>query len=244
MFDVIKIAKEQSDKSWHVMFDELENECVKTIQNINNFFTEQYKNNKDKMTPLKKHIFRAFKLTSLDGMKVLVLGQDPYHNIDKDGKRQAVGLSFSIPKHMKIPSSLKNIYKNIESDLKLKMPDHGCLKSWSKQGVLLLNSSLTTQLHNPNKHQKIWSPFTDFIISWINKNKPDTIFMLWGAFALKKKSLMQNVPNENILISSHPSGFSCNKQLQNYSSFRYNQHFRICNILLKKKSNKEIQWSS
>jgi uracil-DNA glycosylase len=153
--------------------------------------------------PAKENIFNALKLTPYAKVKVVIVGQDPYH-----GENEAHGLSFSVQKGIKLPPSLKNIYKEIYDDLGIVEPNCGDLTKWGKEGVLLLNSSLTVVKDTPNSHQKIgWSRLTDYIIKLINLKDEPVVFILWGNFARSKKVFITN-PKHLILESAHPSPFS------------------------------------
>ena len=153
--------------------------------------------------PLKENIFNALKLTPYENVKVVIVGQDPYH-----GEGEAHGLSFSVQKGIKLPPSLKNIYKEIYDDLGIEEPNCGDLTSWAKEGVLLLNSSLTVVKNQPNSHQNIgWSRLTDYIIKLLNEKEEPVVFILWGNFAKSKKEFITN-PKHLILTSTHPSPFS------------------------------------
>lgn len=151
-------------------------------------------------------IFNALHYTSYKDTKVVILGQDPYH-----GPNQAHGLAFSVNKGIRIPPSLRNIYKELSTDLGLFIPNNGYLKKWADQGVLLLNTSLTVIAHNPNSHSKIgWQTFTDRIIELLNEREDSVVFMLWGNNAKSKEKLISN-DRHYIIKSVHPSPFSANR---------------------------------
>ncbi|MDD5213867.1 MAG: uracil-DNA glycosylase [Candidatus Gracilibacteria bacterium] len=176
-------------------------------------------------------IFNAFELTHFDDLKVVIIGQDPYH-----GENQAHGLSFSVLEGIRNPPSLKNIYKEIERDLGIKMSNSGNLESWGKQGVLLLNAVLTVQAGNPASHSKIgWENFTDAVIKTISDKKEGIIFILWGNFAKSKKSLIDE-KKHYILESAHPSPLGA------YKGFFGSKPFSKTNEILKKNGKKEIDW--
>src|SRR5690554_6222693 len=148
--------------------------------NLVNFVKEEY--SKNKVFPPGKKIFNAFHYCSFDEVKVVIIGQDPYHGVN-----QANGLSFSVEEHVKIPPSLANIFKEISADLQKPVPNHGNLERWAKQGVLLLNATLTVRAHSPGSHQrKGWEIFTDAVIKTVSSEKEHVVFMLWGAYAQKK----------------------------------------------------------
>ena len=154
--------------------------------------------------PPSDDIFNAFHFTPLSKVKVLILGQDPYHNVN-----QAHGLSFSVPLDQReIPPSLQNIYKELESDLGCSIPDNGYLKKWADQGVLMLNTVLTVRAHQPASHQgKGWEKFTDAVIEAVNAQQRPIVYMLWGKPAQKKSAMLTN-PNHLVLQAPHPSPLS------------------------------------
>ena len=176
-------------------------------------------------------IFNALKYTPLKNVKVVILGQDPYH-----GPGQAHGLCFSVKKGVEIPPSLKNIYKEIESDLGLKMADHGELTQWAEEGVLLLNTVLTVRRGNANSHKgQGWEYFTDRIISIVNEQAEPTVFMLWGANAKSKTSLITN-KKHLVLSTVHPSPLSA------YNGFFGCKHFSKANEFLIKNNRTPVDW--
>jgi uracil-DNA glycosylase len=182
--------------------------------------------------PKPENIFRAFWLTPFSKVKVIILGQDPYH-----GPNQAHGLSFSVPFGTKLPPSLKNIYKEIQSEFGItKDYSNGNLDSWANQGVLLLNSILTVAANLPSSHKnKGWEEFTDHAIAQLSKNKTNLVFLLWGNFAKSKKSLIDT--NKHLVLEApHPSPFSA------YTGFFNCQHFLLCNQYLKKNGLEAISW--
>lgn len=153
--------------------------------------------------PPKHDVFRAMRLTDYDNIKVVILGQDPYH-----GEGEAEGLSFSVRDEIRKPPSLKNIFKELEDDLGYKEPQSGSLVKWAKEGVLLLNSLLTVEKDKPLSHKKLgWERFTDEIIKKINEKETPVVFILWGAYAKSKKNYITN-KNHYIIESTHPSPFS------------------------------------
>ena len=182
--------------------------------------------------PAQQDIFNAFKYTDFDNLKVVILGQDPYHNYN-----QAHGLAFSVQKGVDIPPSLRNMYKELANSMNgFVIPDHGYLGSWAKQGVFLLNTTLTVEAHKANSHKDIgWSTFTDDVIRLISQHKQHVVFMLWGGNARKKKSLI-DASKHLVLESSHPSPLSV------YRGFDGCNHFNECNEFLSKKNLPEIDW--
>ena len=200
---------------------------------------------KIKIYPYPDLVFKAFNITPLDKVKVVLLGQDPYFkSILYNNKLipQAMGLSFSVPYGIPIPSSLNNIYRNlVKYNHIINMPMHGDLEFWAYQGCLMLNTSLTVQHGHKNSHVKYWTPFTDKLIKYISNNCKNIIFVLWGAQALDKIKFI-NCKNHKVIISSHPSGLSYNKPLRHYSPFIDQDHFGIINKYLKKHGKQEIIW--
>lgn len=177
-------------------------------------------------------IFNAFYLTPFNNVKVVILGQDPYHN-----PGQAHGLSFSVPESVALPPSLKNIYKEIESDLGISIKGKsGNLEGWAKQGVFLLNAILTVRANSPASHSKIgWATFTDSVIKTISDNKTGVVFMLWGNFAKSKKALI-DTSKHLVLEAAHPSPLAG-------GAFFGCKHFSQCNSYLLQKGSTPIDWS-
>lgn len=183
-----------------------------------------------KCFPPKNQIFRAIELTSFDEVEVVIIGQDPYHN-----DFQANGLCFSVSDLVKAPPSLKNIFTELKDDLGIEKTSNE-LDSWAKQGVLLLNATLTVRAHEPNSHKDLgWEKFTDFIIKEISEKKENVVFVLWGAFAQKKASLIDETKHF-IIQSAHPSPFSV------YRGFYGSRPFSKINDYLKLKGKKPIDW--
>lgn len=176
-------------------------------------------------------IFNALKLTPYSDVKAVILGQDPYHE-----PKQAHGLAFSVQDGVEPPPSLKNIYKELNADLGLPVPTTGDLTCWAKQGVLLLNTSLTVRRGQANSHQgKGWEVFTDRVITLLNEREKPLVFILWGANARKKTALITN-PRHLILTSAHPSPLSA------YNGFFGCRHFSKCNKFLSENGISEIDW--
>ena len=206
--------------------DEYEKDYFKKLLE---FLKEEYKTKT--VYPKRSEIFNAFRYTSFDNLKVVIIGQDPYH-----GPKQAEGLSFSVSNEVLKPPSLKNIFKELESDLGIPFPEHNSLKPWANEGVLLLNAVLTVEEHNPASHKdKGWEIFTDNVIKVINKKEEPVVFILWGAFARSKKNLITN-PKHLIIESAHPSPFSV------YNGFFGSKPFSKTNEFLKKNGIKEVNW--
>lgn len=199
------------------------------------------KNSTENIYPLPKYLFYAFELTPFENIKVVILGQDPYFN-EINGTIQAMGLSFSVPDNIPIPSSLKNIYLNmIKYGHKKEFPKSGNLEYLAQQGCLMINTSLTVYANRPNSHTKMWEWFTDEIIDYISENKDNVVFVLWGNPSLKKMPLIDDTKHK-IIISSHPSGLSCNKALRCYPAFMDNDHFGQINEFLIKNGKSPIIW--
>jgi uracil-DNA glycosylase len=178
-------------------------------------------------------IFRAFELVpTLEQVKVCLIGQDPYHD-----DNQAQGLCFSVRKDQNVPSSLKNIYKELKTDIsEFKEPNHGSLIHWAEQGVLMLNAGLTVKAHEANSHKKLgWNKFTDAVIQVISSQCEGVVFICWGAFA-QKKARKVDTTRHAVLNGVHPSGLSAHK------GFFGCKHFSTCNSLLEKFGKKPITW--
>ena len=176
-------------------------------------------------------IFNAFHLTPLSEVKVVILGQDPYHNVN-----QAHGLCFSVQPTVEIPPSLENIYKELHDDLGCKIPNNGYLVKWAKQGVLLLNTVLTVRAHQANSHQNIgWEQFTDAVIEILDQQDRPMVFLLWGRPAQRKKTMLHN-PNHLILEAPHPSPLSA------YRGFFGCRHFSKTNQFLEEHGLTPIDW--
>ena len=210
--------------------EELKEEYKKEyFTELMNFVKEEYKNKT--IYPKPNEVFNAFRYTDFDNVKVVILGQDPYH-----GPNQAEGLSFSVSDDVLKPPSLKNIFKELESDLGIPFPKHNSLKPWAKQGVLLLNAVLTVEEHKPASHKgKGWEIFTDDVIDILNKREKPIVFILWGAFARSKKSLITN-KQHYIIESAHPSPFSAR------NGFFGSKPFSKTNKFLREKGLEEIDW--
>ena len=183
--------------------------------------------------PAGENIFNAFNTTHLNQVKVVILGQDPYH-----GPNQAHGLSFSVPKGVRIPPSLVNIYKELATDIGITMPQHGNLEKWAKQGVLLLNSVLTVEQAQAASHQKRgWERFTDAVIKLINQEGKQVVFLLWGSYAQKKGQEIDR--NKHLVLTApHPSPLSAHR------GFLGCQHFSKANQYLQLHDKSPIDWSN
>jgi uracil-DNA glycosylase len=193
------------------------------------FVKTAYRNHQ--VYPPAKEIFRAFELCSFEATKVVILGQDPYHR-----PGQANGLCFSVREDVSIPPSLVNIFTEIRNELGVAMPPNGNLERWAKQGVLLLNATLTVQARQPGSHQnKGWERFTDAVIRILSQTKEHTVFLLWGAYAQQKVSLIDD-KKHLILTSPHPSPYAAGR------GFFGNNHFSKANTYLESHHLAAIQW--
>ncbi|WP_299436966.1 uracil-DNA glycosylase [uncultured Aquimarina sp.] len=216
------------DNSWkEKLSDEFEKPYFKELTD---FIKEEYTT--ETCFPEKAEIFAAFDYCSFDDVKVVIIGQDPYHGVG-----QAHGLCFSVNDEIAIPPSLINIFKEIESDVNIAFPSTGNLERWARQGVLLLNATLTVRAHNAGSHQgKGWEKFTDAVIQTVSANKNDVVFLLWGGFAKKKGRKIDN-KKHCILNSGHPSPLSANR-----GYWFGNKHFSKTNEYLIKTNQSPIQW--
>lgn len=217
------------ESSWKDLLEwEFEKEY---FENIKTFLKEQIDAGKT-IYPDLSNIFTAFDTTPPENLKVVILGQDPYH-----GEGQAHGLSFSVQDGVKVPPSLKNMYKEIKNEYPdFEIPESWNLTSWAKQWILMLNSILTVEASEPASHSKIgWGKFTDAVIKNISDNQQGVIFLLWGNFSRGKKSLI-DTEKHFVLESPHPSPFSA------HSGFFGNGHFRRVNEILSEQKKEEIIW--
>lgn len=218
------------DDDWKQMLhDEF---CQTYFHDLTRFLHAEVVNGKQ-VFPAFSNIFRALDLTPARNIKAVILGQDPYHD---DG--QAVGLAFSVPIGFKVPSSLLNIYKELESDLGVPRTKNGDLTPWAEDGVLLLNATLTVRAHEANSHaEKGWAKFTDAVIHAVNKNCKNVVFLLWGKFAEKKASKISHT-SHRVLKAVHPSGLSASR------GFFGCKHFSKTNEYLQENGKEPIDWSS
>lgn len=177
---------------------------AESFRMLDDFLAGEYRSNQ--IFPPREDLFSAFRLTAPDQVKAVILGQDPYHD---DG--QAHGLAFSVRPGVRFPPSLRNIFKELSSDLNLPMPETGCLIPWAEQGVLLLNTVLTVRAHQPGSHQKHgWEPFTDAVISTLSEKREHLVFVLWGAPAQNKLPLIDRT-RHTVICSVHPSPLSAHR---------------------------------
>ena len=213
--------------SWDTIIKE--EQAKEYYKTLDTFIQSKYK--ESKVYPPKEKIFAAFELTSYENLKVVILGQDPYHQ-----PNQAQGLAFSTPSNIKNPPSMVNILKEVHSDIGSSLCDDGDLTPWAKQGVLLINTVLTVEDSSPNSHKKKgWEIFTDNIIKYISTHNKNIIFILWGAPAIKKTKIIDE-SKHHILTAPHPS------PLSSYRGFFGCKHFSQTNSMLKSLGKNEIQW--
>jgi len=210
-----------------VLMDQFQSPYFRTLKE---FLVEEKK--KYTLYPPGRQIFNAFQRTPFDRVKVVILGQDPYH-----GKGQAHGLCFSVPQGIPKPPSLVNIFKELDSDLGIPIPEHGNLEKWADQGVLLINATLTVRDSQAGSHQKRgWETFTNRVIEVVSQEKSGVVFLLWGRFAQAKESLIDN--NKHLILkSAHPSPLSA------YNGFFGCRHFSKTNDYLKKQEETGIDWT-
>lgn len=222
-------ASVKIEESWKAaLHDEFSRDYFQQIVS----FLKQAKQEGHTIYPPGPLIFNAFNQTPFEAVKVVILGQDPYHN-----PGQAMGLSFSVPKGIRMPPSLRNIYKEIEDSLGIPAAQHGDLTHWAQQGVLLLNAMLTVERNQPGSHQKIgWQNFTDAAIHTLSKEREHLVFLLWGNFARKKKELI-DTEKHLVLESPHPSPFSADR------GFFGNNHFKKANEYLRAHDQEPIDWT-
>lgn len=221
-----KINPELHDSWKSILMEEFNKEY---FQELKSFLVEEKK--KHKVFPPGKNIFEAFNRTPFDTVKVVLLGQDPYH-----GPGQAHGLCFSVPYGVNPPPSLVNIFKELKSDMNINIPDHGNLENWAEQGVFLLNATLTVRAHQAGSHQnKGWEEFTNSVIKKVSELKQNVVFLLWGRYAQNKEVLIDN-SKHHILKAAHPSPFSA------YNGFFGCRHFSQANNYLNSAGLEPVNW--
>lgn len=227
---------EDIGENWLNIFSKFNEQSGKSIQEIMQEIDGQRELFKHQLEvyPSREKIFNCFKMTDYDDIRVVIIGQDPYHSKD-----QATGLAFGITPGNKLPPSLKNIQKELQQDLNIELTDIS-LEKWAEQGVLMLNTSLSVVESTPGSHIKYWQEFTQFIIDEIN-NLECVIFVAWGAHAYSR---LKNIDRDkhHILVSSHPSPLSCNKKFGEYPPFLASKPFSRINTILRESNKAEIRW--
>lgn len=228
-----KIITSYIPYTWENIFAKITDERT----TIAEMFTTKILPHRKEIFPLKEDVYKAFELTPLPRIKVVIIGQDPYPQRGRDGSPKAQGLSFSVSPTDDIPGSLRNIYKELAAEYPETFitPKHGDLRDWARQGVLLLNMALTVPEGERNAHKGLWKPFIVKIVSGIVDANPDTIFVLWGNDAMKVKPLLRNAP---ILESGHPSPEAVNRG----GNFMGNGHFKKINEILEERGEAIIDW--
>lgn len=222
------MSKVKIDPSWEKILEKEFNQ--EYFEKLTEFVKKEYSN--ETVYPLGKNIFRAFELCPFDQVKVVIIGQDPYH-----GPGQANGLCFSVNNGVQLPPSLQNIYKELASDLGVSAPQTGELENWSRQGVLLLNATLTVRANQAGSHQKKgWEQFTDAVIKTISDQKENVVFILWGKYAQDKGKVIDRTKHF-VITSAHPSPLSA------YNGFFGSKPFSKTNDFLLKNLIKPIDWT-
>ena len=219
----------QLDPSWlAVIGDEFDKPYMASLKQ----FLQQQKQQRKVIYPPGKFIFNALNSTPFDQVKVVILGQDPYH-----GPNQAHGLCFSVLPGVSFPPSLRNIYQELQSDVGVTPPNHGCLQAWADQGVLLLNATLTVERGNAGSHQgKGWEQFTDAVVNALNEKRENLVFLLWGSYAQKKGEFIHR-DKHLVLQAPHPSPFSANR------GFFGCKHFSTANEYLRAHGMASVNWA-
>ena len=228
---VAKIVNQWTPYTWEGVFKDAQDE----LEEISDILEDDEKINGRPFFPLKKDLFRAMELTRFPKIKVVIFGQDPYPQKKSDGLPRAQGLSFSVSEDDQIPSSLKNIYRELENTVDdFVSPAHGDLTPWAKQGVLLLNSCLTVQQGLPASHGELWIGFIARVLEWIGEHHPKAVYVMWGKEAQKMKKHINN--KSPMLEAAHPSGINRN------GGFIGCNHFNKINNYLKKQGMTPIDW--
>lgn len=244
----IDFSKLHIHSSWKKIFEkEFKEEYFEELEEYLSVYLKKKKKENDlEIFPHPDLVFNAFNSCPLDKIKVIILGQDPYHDYEKHDSVivcQAMGLSFSVPIGIPVPSSLRNIYKNQKKfGLIEDIPKHGNLSKWAKQGCLMLNSALTVRHKKPNIHQNYWKPFTNAIIEHVSEKCDNVVFLLWGRNAYDKRHLIDE-DKHKIIHSTHPSGLSFSKDAKYGQAFIKVDHFSECNAYLIEHGKKPIKWS-
>ena len=225
---LLKMSNVKIEESWKVVLKEEFDQAY--FQSLATFLKKEKEAGKI-IFPPGSLIFNAFNTTPFEDVKVVILGQDPYHN-----PYEAMGLSFSVPKGVRTPPSLRNIYKELNSDLGIPIPNHGDLTSWAKQGVFLLNAMLTVEKNKAGSHKKIgWQDFTDAVIRNLSTHRENLVFMLWGGFA-KKKNVLIDYSKHLVLEAAHPSPLAG-------GAYFGSKHFSQANAYLQSNDVAPIDWN-
>lgn len=229
---IMKIAKERCPYNWESVFNDADPE----LHDISDILEMQQKTF-GSFYPLKKNIFRAFELTPMNTVRVVIVGQDPYHQVNpSSGLPRAQGLSFSISRDDTIPSSLRNIYQELQNTVPgFVTPSHGDLTSWARQGILMLNMCLTVRANQAGSHGDVWMGFIEKTLKALAEHKPNTIYILWGAQAQKLQKYIGD--RSIILTAAHPSGFSASR------GFFGCNHFNKVNEILMQRKESSIHWN-
>lgn len=235
-----------TNSSWDDYFQSDNDDRNEIIDDVNRELRKLVLKDSD-VFPYPELMFNALNLTSVEDIVCVILGQDPYINSvvneEKNKVPEAMGLSFSVPKGHSIPPSLENIFKNmLKNKIITEKPKHGNLSNWAKQGVLMLNASLTVKEKLSNSHKTVWAKFTDNLIEYIMEKQKGIIFVLWGADALKKSSLI-DPKIHHMIISSHPSPLGASNKLRQYEAFNDSNPFKEVNDKLKKMNKKIVNWN-
>lgn len=221
--------------SWKQLFQEYD--LLNPKYSVNNILNNCYNNNIVNVFPKYENCFRCFNYFEFNETKVVILGQDPYHN-----DNQACGLAFGIENNNKIPPSLKNIARELKTSLNIEFKDTDySLEKWAKQGILLLNTGLTVEKNKPGGHIKIWNNFIKFIIDKLSNSINSIVFLCWGAYAHK---ILENIDNplHCLIVTSHPSPLSCNKKYKSYPQFNGSKCFMCVNDILEENGLSKIEW--
>ena len=243
---IYKPFKNVINKTWHKIFELIDNNIWKITEELYNKLIEKHHN----IFPIYTNIFNFTNFIIPEDIKICIIGQDPYHGIYKNSDTnnyfpEAMGLSFSVPKKCHIPLSLQNIYKNLKKFKHINWkPTHGDLTYWTYQGILLLNSALTVEKSKPNSCQNLWCDFTNELLKIISSKYYGIIFLLWGKHAHMKKvnGIIKNQSTHKFIISSHPSGYSANSSYREFTSFMDTDHFGLANKYLLENNKIPIDW--
>lgn len=240
----VKLEDLYLHKSWKPIFNKIRTNNPKKWENLNNALSECLSNGEN-IFPYPDLIFDGFNKTPFDKIKVVIIGMDPYfnqRNINSKNIPEAMGLSFSVPKGIPIPSSLKNIFSNaVKNKQMYKYPSHGNLDFWAYQGCLMINTALTVVQKMPGSHASLWNWLTNEICKEISDQHPALVFVLWGSPAFERSRFIDTTKH-NCVISSHPSGLSCYKPMKEFPAFSDCNHFGKINEYLVRNNKTKIIW--